>query len=196
MRLFVSTMTLVAGMAMLAAPVLAQAGPQRERPAFERGIRSGGPGSLILERRAELGLTDAQVQQIEAIRTEAVQRHEAARERLRAAMGERPVAPRNFRDLAAHERAEMRRQMQERRDQIRPVMEELRQANRAAGEQIHSILTADQRDQLQAIREARREEFRQRRGERGAGEWQNRGLQGRDGARRGPGARGPRGGTR
>lgn len=171
MRKFVTAMTVMAGLAVMAAPALAQAGQERERPAFDRwGIWGGGPaanvgtpGAMILEYRAELGLTAEQVSRIEAIQ-ERVKAANAPRiEQLRAQFGERrPVRDRTRRDMMAVERQELR-------DQMRSVMQEVRETNRAAGDQIHALLTTEQKAALLDLRR----------------EWQNRRFERRDGFRQG-----------
>jgi Spy/CpxP family protein refolding chaperone len=209
MRKITMAMTMVAGLAVLAAPVLGQAGQERERPAFDRGMRMGGPevgpAAWLLEHRDRLDLTDAQVRQIEAIRAEVMQRNEAARQQFRETLGDPPVERGALREMTAEQRAEFRQQMQQRRDQVRPAMQELREANRAAGDRIHELLTDAQKAQLETLRAERRAEMQARRGQRGGpamgqrgqrgerGEWQ-RGQQGQRGPQGMRGQRGPRGG--
>jgi hypothetical protein len=189
-------MTVLAGLAVMAAPVLAQTGQDRERPGLDRrGMRGGGPaanvrvpGAMLLERRAELGLTAEQVRQIEAIQAR-VQAENAPRlEQLRAEFGERQASERPARGarqaMTAEERQAMRDQMRARADQLRPVMQEVRETNRAAGDQIHALLTTEQKAALFDLRREAR------------GEWQNRRGERRDGFREGRGPRGPRGGIR
>lgn len=201
MRSMAKSMMVLAGLAMLAPPLVAQVPPPQERPAFERGIPSGGPGTLILENREALGLTDDQVQQIQAIRAAAIERYQAAREEMRPPFADRPAMGRDFRGLSAQERAELRQQMMERRQEFRTLMMDARDANREAGERIHGLLTEAQLERLEAIRAERWSEIRERRFERRGGAWQGRGgaWQGRGGAwsgRRGDGFRGPRGWNR
>jgi hypothetical protein len=200
MRRIATAMTIAAGLAVMAAPAVAQVGTDaRERPAFQGrgmmagpGIRAQNPGALLLERRAELGLTADQVRQIEAIQARVQQQNAARIEQLRAAHADRPE--RNFRDMSAEERQQLRAQMRERMEELQPLRQALRETNRAAGQELHALLTDAQREQLRTLRREQMREFRGQRGERGAGEWQ-----GRRGERRGDGEgrrphRGPRGG--
>jgi hypothetical protein len=199
----VQTMIVVAGLAVIAAPAPAQVGePVRERPAFERGMRgmrAGGPGAMVrnpaasvLAHQAALGLTAEQVRQIEAIQAR-VERENATRlEQLRAAIGDRPAVDRSsIREMSAEERQQVRAQMRERMEQVRPIREQLRQTNRAAGEEIRALLTDEQHTQLRELRRAERRD-RAVRGPRGArqGEWQRRGERSERGdgfrSRRGP----------
>jgi hypothetical protein len=200
MRRIATAMTIAAGLAVMAAPAVAQVGTEvRERPAFQGrgmmagpGMRAQNPGALLLERRAELGLTADQVRQIEAIQARVQQQNTARIEQLRAARGDSPE--RNFRDMSADERQQLRAQMRERMEKLQPLRQQLRETNRAAGQEIHALLTDAQREQLRTLRREQMREFRGQRGERGAGEWQGRrGERGGDGAGRRP-HRGPQGG--
>jgi hypothetical protein len=183
MRRMVTVLTMAAGLAVVAVPVVAQVGQEvRERPAFQSRMQY--PSTLLLEKRAELGLTAEQVRQIEAIQ-ERVRAENAPRlEQMRAARGDRPDRPvRGMRDLSATERQQLREQMRDRAETLRPIQQQVRETNRAAGEEIHALLTEAQRAQLLELRHERRAEFR--RGARGGG-W--------DGEGRRP-SRGPRGGA-
>lgn len=191
-RIVVTTLTLMAGMAVVAAPAVAQAEQEtRERPAF-RGMMAGGHGAMVrnpaaalLERQDALGLTADQVRQIEAVRARVEQENAPRIEQLRSAFGER-----RGRDMTRDERRQMRERMQE----LRPIREALRATNRAASEEIRGILTDGQHEQLRELRRAERQELRERiRSQReGAGAWEGRrGERGdrKDGRRhrRGPG---------
>jgi hypothetical protein len=186
MRGVISAMTVVAALAVVAGPMVAQQGPgARERPGFMgRGMMAAGPlarvqnpGALLLERRAELGLAEDQVRQIEGILAR-VERENAPRiEQLRAAFGDRKV-----REMTVDERQQMRERMQ----QLQPVRQQVRETNRAAGQEIHALLTVEQQQKLRELRRERMAELRKGRGEARDGEWQR---------RRGD-RRGPRGGGR
>lgn len=205
MRRMANAMTIVAGLAVMAAPALAQAGTDvRERPAVQRrgmmmagpGMRAQNPGALLLERRAELGLTAEQVRQIEAIQARVQQQNAARIEQLRGALGD--LRARDMSELSVEERQRLRAGMRERMRELQPVRQQLRETNRAAGQEIHALLTEQQRDQLRALRrEHMREQMRERRGqrgERGSGEWQNRRGEKRGDAEGRRYQRGPRGG--
>jgi hypothetical protein len=166
MRRVVQAVTVAAGLAVLVAPALAQVGePVPERPALEaRGMRDGAPMALarnpaaaVLAQREALGLTADQVRQLEAIQAR-IERENAPRlERLRALHGERQAMDRSrIRDMSADERAQLRAQMRERMEQLRPVMQELRETNRAAGDEIRGLLTAEQQTQFRALRRSER----------------------------------------
>jgi hypothetical protein len=201
MRKVSMALTIAAGLVVMAAPAVAQVGTEiRERPAVQgRGMMGGAPGArvqnpaaLLLERRAELGLTSEQVRQIEAIQARVAQQNAGRMEQVRAVMGERGT--RALRDVPAEERQQIRQQMRERMEQLRPVRQQIRETNRGAGQEIHALLTEDQRQQLRVIRSERMRDLRATRGQRGDGEWQKpRGGQRGDveGRRH---LRGPRGG--
>jgi hypothetical protein len=201
MRKVSMALTIAAGLAVMAAPAVAQIGTEvRERPAVQgRGMMGGAPGarvhnpaSLLLERRAELGLTADQVRQIEAIQARVAQQNAARMEQVRAAMADRGM--RSPRDVPAEEREQLRQQMRDRMEQLRPVRQQIRETNRSAGQEIHALLTDDQRQQLRAIRSERMRELRATRGERGDGEWQKQRGGQRDDAAGRRHLRGPRGG--
>ena len=116
-----------------------------------RGMGAGGVESL-LRMRETLKLSDAQVNQLEAMRKEIVaQRQSQARDMIdlqsRIAAGQ-------------VEREEARKQMEARRESLRTTMEQRR-------ERMESILTAEQREQLQQARQ--RMERMPMRGPRGRG---------------------------
>lgn len=136
----------------------------------------GGPLQRILAQRERLNLTDAQVQRLEGIQRDLQARNEPLVQQLRAAFPERADGARRG------ERPRMteaqRQQMQQRRAQMQPVMQQLRENTQAAFTQARAVLTAEQQAQVN--------QWRERRGERGDR---------RDGRREGRrGERGPRGG--
>jgi hypothetical protein len=191
----------MAGVAGFAAPVMAQIGTEiRERPAVEaRGIRGPGqatrvqnPAAMVLERRADLGLSLEQVQRIEAIQVRVQQENAGRIEQLRAALPAR--TEHGFREMSAAERQQLRQQMREHMDQLQPVREQIRKTNREAGREIHAVLTEEQREQLRSIRREQMREFRGPRGDRGQGKWLRRGEKPGDAGMRPWG--GPRGGGR
>lgn len=194
MRKITTTMMLVAGIALMAAPAPAQVGePVRERPAQERGMRAGGPAAMaqnpaamILARAEEIGLTADQVRQIEAIQARVEQENAPRVAQLRA------VAE-DLRAMTAEERRQARVRMQE----MQPIREQIQATNRAAGAEIHGLLTAAQEARVHALRQARAAEARRRGLERrpAAGQQRPSARQQRPALRQGrPGVRGPRGG--
>ena len=116
----------------MATPARAQQ-PQREgEPGRARGF--GGGVESVLRMRETLKLSDAQVNQLEALRKEIVaQRQNEARDMIdlqsRIAAGQ-------------VDREEARKQMQSRRESMRTTMEQRR-------ERLERILSAEQREQLQ-----------------------------------------------
>ncbi|NIP80405.1 MAG: hypothetical protein GWM90_14750 [Gemmatimonadetes bacterium] len=169
MRRITRTATMAAALALAAAPLAAQGGPGRG-PAQGRGFMAGGPGAMarnpvqvVLDHRAQLELTAEQVATLESLR-DRVQAENAPRwHQLQEAWGD--VDPRA---LSVEERQELRQRMQE----LAPVRDQIRTTNRAAMDQVHELMTAEQESQLHGI---------MRRGNRGA---DGRGMRAR-GARRG-----------
>ena len=156
---------------LLAIPALAQGGGT-VAPRQGHGMMRGGPGAMernpaavILEHRAALELTDEQASRIEAIRARIAEENGPRWEQLRAAFGD--VDPR---ELSAEERQAHRERMRE----LAPLRDEIRATNRAAGAEIHEILTDDQEAKLRPI--------------------MHEGRRGRMQPRGGRGPRGPRGG--
>lgn len=101
----------------------------------------GGPGAMVrnpaatvLEHRDELELTDVQVRELEAIRSRVEEQNSPRLERLRDA----------------------REDAGERMGDLRPLMGEVRATNRAAGEEIHQLLTDEQETRLRALMHADR----------------------------------------
>jgi hypothetical protein len=186
MKRVVQAVMVAAGLAVLAAPALAQVGePVPARAAAEaRGMRDGAPMAMarnpaaaVLARREALGLTADQVRQLEAIQARVERENTPRVERLRALHGERQAMDRGrMRDMSAEDRQQMRAQMRERMDQLRPVMEELRATNRAAGDEIRGLLTAEQHEQFRELRRSERRDgaWRGPRGGERQGAWQQR----------------------
>jgi hypothetical protein len=158
---------------LVASPVVAQGAGQDSVPGrMGRGMLRGGPAAMernpaaaVLEHREALELTAEQVSRLEAIRDHVAQENSPRWEQLRAAFGDA-----NPRDMTPEERQAHRAQMQA----LAPVRDEIRATNRAAGEEIHELLTDDQEATLRPL---------MRRGHRGP-----------QPPRAGRGGRGPRGG--
>lgn len=158
-----------------AAAVTLPAGADAQRPEGERrpmGAQGGeAPVERIVELRQELGLTDAQVTELQRIQAELRERNAPLRERLSEAR-ERMHAEREA--MTEEERREMRERMRARREageagrrgpagvppamsaELRPVMEEIRTNTRNAREQIRAVLTTEQREKLRELRPAPR----------------------------------------
>jgi len=168
----------VLSMALVVAPVATQA---QRRGAMEPRMGRGGPPADvaapgiegIMRMRDRLELTDAQVQQLDQIRQEAVERRNAHRSQMEE-LRSRVMA-------GEADAAELREQREARRD----ASEEMRQAQR---ERVDAILTEGQRDQLQQIRD-RAQGFMM--GRRSAMRGGRQGMGARPGRR--PGMRGGRG---
>ncbi|MGH7476213.1 MAG: hypothetical protein ACRELD_07980 [Longimicrobiales bacterium] len=145
---------------LLAAPLAAQQpSPPGERPAEPRRFS---PVSALLEHRAELELSDAQVAQLEAIEREGEARLRPLIERLQTMRESLP------------ERSRMRRQGAEQRDAARERLrgmseqqrDSLRERMRGVSEQQRDSLRERLRgmsEQMQQQREQRREQLQQRR---------------------------------
>ena len=142
---------LAAALVLLAAPLAAQG--RGQGPGMP-GMRGGGPGAmernpaaLVLDHRAELDLTDEQVSRLEVIRERVAGENGPRWEQLREAFGD--VAPQ---ELSVEERQALRDRMRE----LRPLRQEIRATNRAAGQEIHEILTVEQSTALRTIMHADR----------------------------------------
>lgn len=169
---------MVAVLAMVAVPAVAQ-GPGRGMGPGHRmgqGMMRGGPAmmqrnpaAVVLDHQEELELTDAQVQQVQQIRDHLEQENAPRIERIMDEIGD--IVPS---ELSIEERYEFQQKMRE----LQPVREEIRNANREAGQQIHELLNDDQERTLFGIMHA----DRPGRGDRGMHR------------RRPAGPRGPRGG--
>ncbi len=130
---------------LLAAPLAAQQpSPPGERPAEPRRFS---PVSALLEHRAELELSDAQVAQLEAIEREGEARLRPLIERLQTMRESLP------------ERSRMRRQGAEQRDAAR---ERLRGMSEQQRDSLRERLRG-MSEQMQQQREQRREQLQQRR---------------------------------
>lgn len=170
----------------------------------ERGMRRGpgGPGRSpiqgLLRQREALGLTADQVSRLEAIQRDLRSRNQPLHQQLQAlrpegargprADGARPRGERRARPDSAQrgerrqrgERPqltpEQRQQMEQRRAQAQPILQQLRQNTAAAMQQARGVLTAEQQQKVQQRMQERRDR--------------------RDGRERGPRGEGRRGGER
>lgn len=168
MRTTMSAMAVAALIAMtVPTDAVAQRGPRGDRGP---GMAPGGGVEMLMRMRTRLELTDEQVERLDAIRRESVERraaHRAEMDELRS-------------QVAAGERT---------REELREAMEARREAARAMRdaqrERVEAVLNEAQLQQVEVMR-ARMEGFRRGRA---AGE---RGMRGMRGGHRGPG--GPGGG--
>jgi Spy/CpxP family protein refolding chaperone len=167
-----ASMTVMAALVLVAAPLAAQDGPTRgERPAMVRGMGGqagmvANPARAALERRADLELTAEQVSRLEAIQARVEQQNAAHREAMRSAMGD--MQPGAMRMMTPEQRQQLRARMQE----LQPLREQAQEANRAAAVEVRAVLTAEQQARLQELRreavEARRPQAQRGDGQRGA----------------------------
>jgi Spy/CpxP family protein refolding chaperone len=162
-----STRRVVLAVALLAAAPAASLAAQTGAPAHPREHAQGqqqrggprNPVARLLEKRAELGLTDRQVTQITAIQAELDRQNQPLMRQMQAFRGP-------GRDGQRPSEAD-REAMRQRREQARPVMERMRQNNQAAMERVQALLTAGQKEKVRAtLRDGRGEG----RGHRGGGE--------------------------
>lgn len=167
--------------ALVAVPVALEAQTAPAPQAQEQTARRMGPAPMerVLRLRAELGLTDAQVAQIQAIGQRLQEQNRPLVEQLRAAgvfpgaqltPEQRERMRERMQNLTPEQREQMRQRMEQRRaegarpgpmgrqipEELRPVVEQLRQNNRAAAEQVRSVLTPEQRTRLQELMQQRR----------------------------------------
>ena len=144
-RMRVGALALVA--MMVAAPLAAQGrGPARDARPDRRGP-AGNPLERVLEHRAELGLSAAQVERLTEIRSRAEAEAAPIAERLEEARGDR-----DLRDLSREERAAFRQRM----EALRPEMERLREIRRSAFDQASEVLTDAQKEKLRELMPRRR----------------------------------------
>lgn len=141
---------LIALVLLVGAPPLVVA--QRAGPAAAPRAPGQGPFEVLLAHRAELALSDAQVQRILQIRAELEQRNAPIVARLvsmRRELGPR-VAPRA---MSRGDRAELRARTRA----ARPLVARIRANNHAAMLQIGELLTAGQKEGVRRLVEQRRE---------------------------------------
>lgn len=143
------------------------------------GLRGERGGQALLRYRQQLGLTDAQVQRLQAIRQRLesqnapiVQRIDAARRQaglpeLRARRGEGGEQQRAMRRQRRGERPQLteqqRQAFQHFREQVRPLHEQMQRNRQEALREAQAVLTPQQRQQVQQLIR----EHRGHRGERG-----------------------------
>ncbi|HEX8272912.1 MAG TPA: Spy/CpxP family protein refolding chaperone [Longimicrobiaceae bacterium] len=182
--MFRTNRVLLAAALLAAAPapaLLAQQGAGAPHAQHQDGRQGRGgprpsPVAALLEHRAELKLTADQVSRLETIQRDLEQKNAPLRRQLEAARPQRPEGERQ-----APPTEQERQAMRARMEQLRPQMEQLRTNQRAAMEQVRSVLTDEQE-------QAARQYLRGPRGERGErgprGERGGRG-EGRQGGERG-----------
>ncbi len=110
-----------------------------------RALSARNPAEALLSHREALGLTDEQVARVTAIRDRVERENQPRRERLEAAIQE----IRSERaGMTVEERRAARAGAGDRMAPVRALREEMRATNRAAGEEIHELLTPEQEARL------------------------------------------------
>ena len=150
MRGIMKITSVAAALALVAMPLAAQGGPGRGTGAgMGRGMMQGGPEAMarnpvavVLDHQEELELTAAQVESLEGLRARLEEENGPRWEQLRSAFGD--VAPA---ELTVEERQALRARMQE----LAPVRQEIREANRAVMTEVHELLSDEQETALRGI---------------------------------------------
>jgi Spy/CpxP family protein refolding chaperone len=171
----------VIGLSLAAAPAMTEAQtPRAQRSAAEGhgpGLMIGGnPAARVLQHRETLGLTAAQVQQLEQLQQQITQRNEPLLQQLQAV---RPAgSPARGAERAPERREQMQQRMQERQAQLTPEqrqrMQALREQMRAASPEQRAELREQMQAQMRELRaqvtpeqhEQARQQMEQRRAER------------------------------
>jgi Spy/CpxP family protein refolding chaperone len=154
MRGMMKLASAVAALALVAAPLAAQAGqgrgPGHDRgPAMGRGMMQGGPGAMVrnpaavvLEHRDALELTAEQVRTLERVQARIETENGPRWEQIQAAFGDADPA-----ELTVAERQALRDRMRE----LQPVRDAIRETNRTAMDEVHALLTDEQETALRGI---------------------------------------------
>ena len=139
-----------AAILLVAAPLVAQQAPVRHpRPGMAPGLMAGGPGamsgnpvSVVLDHGEELELTAEQIERLEGLQARLEEENGSRWAQLEAAFGDADPA-----ELSVEEQHEVQERMQE----LAPVREEIRAANRAVMAEVHELLDEDQEATLRSI---------------------------------------------
>lgn len=166
MRGMTTITSAVAALALVAAPLAAQAG-RGQGPAMGRGMMEGGPeamarnpATVVLEHRDALALTADQVATAERLEARIEEENGPRWAQLEEAFGDADPA-----EMSLEDRQAMRARMQE----LAPVREAIRETNRTVMTELHEMLTAEQETELRSImRRSRRADGPGARGVRGA----------------------------
>lgn len=150
MRRIAKVIGAAAAILLVAMPLVAQQGPARQqRPGMGRGMVAGGPGamaknpvSVVLDHQEELELTAEQVESLNGLQTRLEQENGPRWAQLEAAFGDADPA-----ELTEEERHAIQERMQE----LAPVREEIRAANRAVMAEVHELLNEDQEAALRRV---------------------------------------------
>lgn len=130
-----------------------------------RGPRHRDPIARLLANKDRIGLTSDQVSRLEAIRSELRAKNEPLFEQVRTTLGfdgqKRPM--RKWRnEMTPEQQAEWK----QKREAVRPIMEQIRANHREAREASLAVLTPEQVEKLKAERAERREKIRDKQGRR------------------------------
>lgn len=142
----------VVAMALLALPLAAQ-GRGQGPAAGGRGMMMGegamarNPAAMVLNHQDALELTAEQRSMVEAIRDRVESENAPRHAQLRAVFGDADP-----REMTPEEREALRTRMRE----LQPVRAAIQATNRAAGAEIHELLTAEQEDRLRPLMRADR----------------------------------------
>jgi Spy/CpxP family protein refolding chaperone len=163
----------VIALSLAAMPAMTEAQtPRAQRSAAEghgpRLMIGGNPAARVLQHREALGLTAAQVQQLEQLQQQITQRNEPLLQQLQAV---RPTgSPARGAQRAPERRDQMQQHMQERQAQLTPEQRErlqaLREQARDASPEQRAQLRAQMQEQMRELRAQvtpeQREQVRQR----------------------------------
>jgi len=175
-------MNKVYGLALLAAvaaaPVVVEAQAPRAAAGQQQAERGGwhSPISRIVEHRAELGLTTEQVSRLQGIQQRLQQQNAPLMEQVRASGAWREGAAKADRGDRAPRADGARRGARAGRqvpEEMRPVMNQIRDNNRAAHQEVRSVLSDQQQVRLRELAQQQRAggqrgEWRGNRGARGS----------------------------
>lgn len=157
---------LVLALLLAPAPLVAQERPHPEghpRPMLAEAMERRGPLAALLRDREALGLTPAQVTQIEAIQQRLLERNRPLVEqllRLRQSAGDPPrVRPQEM-------TPEQRQAWERRVEQARPIMRQIHENNRQAMQEVGTVLTEQQKQQIRERIRERESKVRERGGPR------------------------------
>lgn len=139
-----------AALALVAMPLAAQGGPGRGMGAgMGPGMMQGGPEAMarnpvavVLDHPEVLELTAAQIETLEGLRARLEEENGPRWEKLRSAFGDVDPA-----EMTVEERQALRARMQE----LAPVRQEIRAANRAVMAEVHELLNDEQETALRGI---------------------------------------------
>mgnify|MGYP000053028929 CR=1 FL=1 len=134
----------ILALALAPAVVAAQDQPRGPGGAMQRLRRN--PVAAILERRADLQLTNEQVAKLEAIRKKLDEQNAPLLAKLDEARGNAPGG-------GAPASDEQREAMRQRMAELRPVLQQVRENNRKAIEEASAVLTPEQRQKVRGILE-------------------------------------------